>query len=114
MKRYQIILLICLFVLIAVCINFKQYDNFRVLDPKEDAASILFLKVFYYGFLLFFLSGAAYSVYFMYLFLKNGVAFGETDIYTVLKMPLQWFSMLIAYVVITPIMQAAIFRPAYI
>jgi len=114
MKRYQLILLICLFVLIAVCINFKQYDNFRVLDPKEDAASILLLNVFYYGFLLFFLSGAGFSLYYLYIFWKNGVAYGETDIFTVLKMPLQWFSMLLAFVFITPIMQAAIFRPAYI
>ena len=114
MKKYQILLLICLFVLFAVCINFKQYDNFRVLDPKEDVAMILFLKVCYYGFLLFFISGAGYSVYYMYTFLKNGVANnGKTDISSVVLTPLAWFSMLVGYVLIAPIVQSIVYSPGY-
>ena len=114
MKKYQIILLICLFVLIAVCINFKQYDNFRVLDPKEDAAFILFLQICYYGVLLFFLSGAGYSVYYMYTFLKNGVANnGKTDMSSVILTPIAWFSMLVGYVLIAPIVQSIVYSPGY-
>ncbi len=111
MKKYQILLLICLFVLIAVCINFKQYDNFRVSDPKNDESQILVLKIVYYAFLLVFISGAGYSVYYMYTFLKNGVANnGKTDISSVVLTPLAWFSMLIGYVIIGQIMQS-IFSP---
>ena len=114
MKKYQLLLLICLFVLIAVCINFKQYENFRALDPVEDASYILFLKVCYYGLLLFFLSGAGYSVYYMYTFLKNGVASnGKTDMSSVILTPIAWFSMLVGYVLIAPFVQSIVFAPGY-
>ena len=71
MKRYQIILLICLFILIVVHFDFKQYEKFGMGD-KDDVMGQYVMKFSYYVFLLTFIALAGGNYYVLYQYLRTG------------------------------------------
>ena len=108
MKRYQIILLICLFILIAVHFDFKQYEKFGMGD-KDDVMGKYVMGFSYYVFLLTFIGLAGNSYYVLYQYLRTGDSLAYTldpnDIFGIYTSSVITTSLLVGFVVAVAIIQ---------